>query len=143
MAAAVSGILPADIAIPCATQNELGGKDAKQLIDHGVTIVAEGANMPCSPEAIRLFTDAGAVCTGKGRQRRWCGHQRTGDAAERISRFVSFEHTEERLADIMRGIHDRCLHTAEEYGAPGNYVVGANIGGFIQVADAMLALGVI
>ena len=136
--------VPADIAIPCATQNELDGKDAKQLIDHGCTIVAEGANMPCSPDAIRLFTDAGVLfAPGKAAN---AGGVATSalEMQQNASRDSwSFEHTEERLADIMRGIHDRCLHTAEEYGAPGNYVVGANIAGFIQVADAMLALGVI
>lgn len=134
----------ADIALPCATQNELNGNDAKELIKNGVTIVAEGANMPCTPDAVRLFNDAGVVfAPGKAAN---AGGVATSalEMQQNASRDSwSFEHTEERLEKIMRGIHDRCLETSEEYGAPGNYTVGANIGGFIQVADAMLAQGVI
>jgi glutamate dehydrogenase (NADP+) len=106
--------------------------------------VAEGANMPCTPEAVRLFNDAGVVfAPGKAAN---AGGVATSalEMQQNASRDSwTFEHTEERLAEIMRGIHHRCLQTAEEYGTPGNYGAGANIAGFIQVADAMLAQGII
>ncbi|HEY9293937.1 MAG TPA: glutamate dehydrogenase, partial [Microlunatus sp.] len=136
--------LPCDIALPCATQNELSAEDAKSLINNGCVAVAEGANMPCTPEAVRLFAAAGvAFAPGKAAN---AGGVATSalEMQQNASRDSwGFEHTEERLADIMRSIHDRCVSTADEYGVPGNYVAGANIAGFIQVADAMLALGVI
>jgi glutamate dehydrogenase (NADP+) len=136
--------VPCDIALPCATQNELDGADARVLADNGCTVVAEGANMPCTPDAVKVFADAGVVfAPGKAAN---AGGVATSalEMQQNASRDSwSFEHTEARLAEIMRGIHDRCLETADEYGAPGNYVTGANIAGFIQVADAMLALGVI
>ncbi|WP_210415002.1 NADP-specific glutamate dehydrogenase [Microlunatus elymi] len=133
-----------DIALPCATQNELNADDAKALINNGCIAVAEGANMPCTPEAVRLFASAGvAFAPGKAAN---AGGVATSalEMQQNASRDSwGFEHTEARLADIMRSIHDRCVSTAEEYGLPGNYVAGANISGFTQVADAMLALGVI
>jgi len=136
--------LPCDIALPCATQNELNGRDAAALIANGCAIVAEGANMPCTPDAVRLFADAGVLfAPGKAAN---AGGVATSalEMQQNASRDSwSFEHTERRLADIMHGIHDRCLETADVYGKPGNYLAGANIAGFIQVADAMLALGVI
>ncbi|MGW0003696.1 NADP-specific glutamate dehydrogenase [Nocardia grenadensis] len=136
--------VPCDIALPCATQNELNGRDAVALADNGVTIVAEGANMPCTPEAVRVFAERGIVfAPGKAAN---AGGVATSalEMQQNASRDSwSFEHTEDRLAEIMRGVHDRCLETADEYGSPGDYVAGANIAGFIQVADAMLALGVI
>lgn len=136
--------VPCDIALPCATQNELDEDGATALIKGGVRIVAEGANMPCTPAAVRAFGDAGVVfAPGKAAN---AGGVATSalEMQQNASRDSwSFEHTEERLAEIMRGIHDRCLTTADDYGVPGNYVAGANIAGFIQVADAMIALGVI
>lgn len=136
--------VPCDIALPCATQNELNGRDAVALADNGVTIVAEGANMPCTPEAVRVFGERGIVfAPGKAAN---AGGVATSalEMQQNASRDSwSFEYTEDRLAEIMRGVHDRCLETADEYGSPGDYVAGANIAGFIQVADAMLALGVI
>ncbi|UVS79674.1 NAD(P)-specific glutamate dehydrogenase [Actinokineospora sp. UTMC 2448] len=133
-----------DIALPCATQNELNGRDAATLIGNGCAIVAEGANMPCTPDAVRLFAEAGVLfAPGKAAN---AGGVATSalEMQQNASRDSwSFEHTERRLADIMRGIHDRCLDAADTYGTPGNYQAGANIAGFIQVADAMLALGVI
>lgn len=136
--------VPCDIALPCATQNELNGHDAALLVRNGCAIVAEGANMPCTPEAVRIFAEAGVVfAPGKAAN---AGGVATSalEMQQNASRDSwSFEYTEERLGDIMRALHDRTLATAEEYGAPGNYVAGANIAGFIQVADAMLALGVI
>ena len=136
--------VPTDIAIPCATQNELNADDAANLIAHGCTIVAEGANMPSTPEAIKAFSSSGVLfAPGKAAN---AGGVATSalEMQQNASRDSwSFEHTELRLAQIMRGIHENCLRTADEYGAPGDYVLGANIAGFTHVADAMLALGVI
>nr|WP_269330564.1 NADP-specific glutamate dehydrogenase [Kineosporia babensis] len=136
--------VPCAIAIPAATQNELHGADAKTLIANGCQVVAEGANMPCTPEAVRAFTEVGvAFAPGKAAN---AGGVATSalEMQQNASRDSwSFAHTEERLAEIMRNIHDRCLTTADEYGKPGNYLAGANIAGFTQVADGMLALGVI
>ncbi|GGP86915.1 glutamate dehydrogenase [Saccharothrix coeruleofusca] len=136
--------VPCDIALPCATQNELNGHDAATLVKNGCAIVAEGANMPCTPDAVRLFTEAGVLfAPGKAAN---AGGVATSalEMQQNASRDSwGFAHTERRLADIMHGIHDRCLEAADTYGTPGNYVAGANISGFIQVADAMLALGVI
>jgi glutamate dehydrogenase (NADP+) len=136
--------VPCEIALPCATQNELTATGAAELIRNGCRIVAEGANMPTTPAAIKLFSEAqiqfapakavnaGGVATS------------ALEMQQNASRDSwSFEYTEDRLSNIMRGIHDRCLETADEYGSPGNYVAGANIAGFTRVADAMLALGVI
>ena len=134
----------AQVALPCATQNELDENEAKRLVDAGLLAVAEGANMPTTPKAVSLFQDAGVLfAPGKAAN---AGGVATSalEMQQNASRDAwSFEHTEERLANIMAGIHDRCAETAEEYGHPGNYVVGANIAGFIKVADAMLALGVV
>ncbi|WP_100813507.1 NADP-specific glutamate dehydrogenase [Microbacterium lacus] len=136
--------VPCDIALPCATQNELDADGAASLIRNGCQIVAEGANMPATPAAIRLFSsaelrfapakavNAGGVATS------------ALEMQQNASRDSwTFEYTQDRLAEIMRSIHDRCLETADEYGSPGSYVAGANIAGFTRVADSMLALGVI
>jgi glutamate dehydrogenase (NADP+) len=133
-----------DVALPCATQNELNGEDAKLLVSHGVIAVAEGANMPSTPDAVHLFGDAG-VLFGPGKAANAGGVATSAlEMQQNASRDSwSFDYTEDRLADIMRGIHVRCAETADEYGEPGNYVLGANISGFTQVADAMLAMGVI
>ncbi|UPO76004.1 MULTISPECIES: NADP-specific glutamate dehydrogenase [Arthrobacter] len=134
----------ATVALPCATQNELGEADAASLLKSGVVAVAEGANMPCTPKAIEIFQEAG-VLFGPGKAANAGGVATSAlEMQQNASRDAwSFEHTERRLSEIMVNIHDRCAETADEYGAPGNYVVGANIGGFVKVADAMLALGVI
>ena len=133
-----------DIAMPSATQNELTGKDAKTLIKNGVIAVGEGANMPCTPEAIRLFREAG-VRFGPGKAANAGGVATSAlEMQQNASRDRwTFEKTEARLAEIMRDIHDSCYATAEEYGVPGDYVSGANIAGFIRVAEPMLAFGVI
>jgi len=136
--------VPCDIALPCATQNELNGTDASRLVDNGCRLVAEGANMPCTPEAVRLFEHAEVVfAPGKAAN---AGGVATSalEMQQNASRDSwTFEETETQLADIMGRIHDLCLTTADEYGSPGNYVAGANIAGLIRVADAMLALGVV
>ncbi|HTM85375.1 MAG TPA: NADP-specific glutamate dehydrogenase [Mycobacterium sp.] len=136
--------VPCDIAVPSATQNELNGEDAARLIQNGCKIVAEGANMPCTPDAVKLFTEAGVIfAPGKAAN---AGGVSTSalEMQQNASRDSwTFGYTEQRLAAIMHGIHHRCLTTADEYGVPGNYMVGANIAGFIRVADAMLAQGLI
>ncbi|MDN5743624.1 MAG: NADP-specific glutamate dehydrogenase [Nocardioidaceae bacterium] len=136
--------VPCDIALPCATQNELDVDNALTLVRNGCAVVAEGANMPCTPEAVQVFTEAG-VSFAPGKAANAGGVATSAlEMQQNASRDSwSFGYTEERLRDIMIGIHHRCLATADEYGAPGNYVTGANVGGFIQVADAMLAMGVI
>ncbi|MDX1880686.1 NADP-specific glutamate dehydrogenase [Mycolicibacterium sp. 141076] len=136
--------LPCDIALPCATQNELDGDDAKALIESGCQVVAEGANMPCTPEAVKLFADA-KVAFAPGKAANAGGVATSAlEMQQNASRDSwTFEETEQRLAEIMGRIHDRCLSTADEYGQPGNYMAGANIAGFIRVAAAMSALGVV
>ncbi len=136
--------VPAEIAMPSATQNELTGQDARMLVKNGVLAVGEGANMPCTPEAVQVFMNAG-VLFGPGKATNAGGVATSAlEMQQNASRDSwSFELTETRLAGIMRGIHDRCAETACEYGAPGNYVLGANIAGFVRVAEAMRALGVV
>ncbi|GAB3070359.1 NADP-specific glutamate dehydrogenase [Nocardioides zeae] len=136
--------VPATVALPCATQNELDAADARLIVDHGCLLVAEGANMPCTPEAVDVLREAG-IAFGPGKAANAGGVATSAlEMQQNASRDSwSFEHTEARLAEIMRGIHERCLTTADAYGTPGDYVAGANIAGFTQVADAMLALGVI
>ncbi|WP_112322176.1 NADP-specific glutamate dehydrogenase [Oceanibium sediminis] len=136
--------LACDVAMPSATQNELSGKDAKKLVENGVQAVGEGANMPCTPEAIRILREAG-VLFGPGKAANAGGVATSAlEMQQNASRDRwTFEQTETRLAQIMQSIHDRCAQTAEEYGAPGDYVMGANIAGFVRVAEAMRMLGVI
>lgn len=136
--------LGCDIALPCATQNELTAAHAEALIRSGCQIVAEGANMPCTPAAVKLFAEA-KVTFAPGKAANAGGVATSAlEMQQNASRDSwTFRDTEDRLATIMRRIHDRCLTTADEYGQPRNYVAGANIAGFIRVADAMVALGVI
>jgi glutamate dehydrogenase (NADP+) len=134
----------ATVALPCATQNELDGDDARALVGSGLVAVAEGANMPTTPEAVAVLREAG-VLFGPGKAANAGGVATSAlEMQQNASRDSwSFEYTEQRLATIMRDIHDRCAATADEYGAPGDYVLGANVAGFLKVADAMLALGVV
>jgi glutamate dehydrogenase (NADP+) len=136
--------VPCRVALPCATQNELPEEAAKTLVSNGVEVVAEGANMPTTPEAVDLLRDAGVLfAPGKAAN---AGGVATSalEMQQNASRASwTFAETQDRLADIMAGIHQRCLTTADEYDVPGDYVAGANISGFIQVADAMLAMGVV
>jgi len=136
--------IPCDIAFPSATQNELNGKDAAALIKNGCVAVIEGANMPSTPEAARAFAEAG-VAFGLGKAANAGGVATSAlEMQQNASRDSwSFDYTEQRLANIMREIHRTVYETAEEYGSPGNYVLGANIAGFLRVADAMLAFGVV
>ncbi|MEX4010609.1 NADP-specific glutamate dehydrogenase [Neoaquamicrobium sediminum] len=136
--------VPCDIAMPSATQNELTGKDARTLVKNGVVAVGEGANMPCTPEAVRIFQEAGVLfAPGKAAN---AGGVATSalEMQQNASRDSwTFEQTEHRLAEIMKNIHDTCAETARDYGVAGDYVQGANIAGFVRVAEAMRALGVI
>ncbi len=136
--------VPCDVALPSATQNELTGKDALTLIRNGVVAVGEGANMPSTPDAVHAFQEAG-ILFGPGKAANAGGVATSAlEMQQNASRDSwTFEQTEERLADIMRNIHDRCAETAADYGAPGDYVLGANIASFVRVAEAMEALGVI
>lgn len=136
--------VPCQVALPCATQNELDGKDARRLIENGVQLVAEGANMPCTPEAVKYFQDA-AVLYSPGKASNAGGVATSAlEMQQNASRDSwSFEQTESRLQSIMRSIHSTCVETADHYGDPGNYVTGANLAGYTRVADAMVALGVI
>ena len=136
--------LPCEVALPCATQNELTGKDASRLVSNGVVAVAEGANMPSTPEAVRVFREAG-VAFGPGKAANAGGVATSAlEMQQNASRdYWTFSHTEARLQEIMRNIHATCFETADEYGAPGNYVLGANIAGFLKVARSMVALGLI
>ena len=136
--------IPCDVALPCATQNELTGRDAGMLVDNGCTAVAEGANMPTTQEGVQVLVDA-KVAFGPGKAANAGGVATSAlEMQQNASRDSwTFEHTEERLAQIMANIHATCRDTAEEYGAPGNYVMGANIAGFLRVATAMDALGLV
>ena len=136
--------VPADIALPGATQNELDIDAARTLVKNGVQAVSEGANMPCTPEAVSVFRQAD-ISFGPGKAANAGGVATSAlERQQNASRDAwSFEHTEQRLTEIMKGIHSSCLETAEEVGRPGDYVVGANVAGFRKVADAMIAFGVI
>lgn len=134
----------ADVALPCATQNELDGKAAETLAGNGVKYVAEGANMPCTHEAVQIFSKNGVdFAPGKAAN---AGGVATSalEMQQNASRDSwSFEYTDGRLQDIMGNIFRTTAKTAEQYGMEGDYVVGANIAGFKKVADAMSAQGVI
>lgn len=136
--------VPCQVALPCATQNELTAPDAKALIRNGIMAVAEGANMPCTPDAVKLFREAGTLF-GPAKAANAGGVATSAlEMQQNASRDSwSFDYSEQRLKDIMIEIHRACFETAEEYGRPGDYVFGANTTGFCRVADAMLAFGVI
>ena len=133
-----------DIALPCATQNEINGESAKALIANGVMAVSEGANMPSTPEAISAFREAG-VLFGPAKAANAGGVATSAlemtQNSERLS--WSFEEVDAKLHSIMINIYNNASSAAEKYGMPGNLVAGANIAGFLKVADAMLAQGVV
>lgn len=134
---------PCDLALPCATQAELDARDARRLIANGVRLVAEGANLPCSPDAIAAFRSAG-VAFGPGKAANAGGVATSGlemqqDAAQQA---WPFEDVDARLQAIMANIHRRCSEAAERVDRPGDLAAGANLAGFERVARAMLDLGV-
>ncbi len=136
--------IPCQVALPCATQNELDGSAASQLVRNGCIAVGEGANMPTTPEGVQIFQDAG-IAYGPGKAANAGGVATSAlEMQQNASRDAwTFEYTERRLHEIMVEIHRSCHETAAEFGAPGNYVLGANIVGFIRVAEAMVAFGLI
>ena len=136
--------VPVDVALPCATQNELHGDDAEALVKNGCICIAEGANMPSTPEAIERIQAAGLLY-GPGKAANAGGVAVSGLEMSQNSMRLSWtrEEVDQRLHDIMVNIHNACVTTADEYGVPGNYVLGANISGFIKIADSMLDQGVV
>ncbi len=133
-----------DVALPCATQNELDGNDAKTLIENGCFCISEGANMPSTPDAVDLFVEK-KVLYGPGKAANAGGVAVSGLEMSQNSLRLSWtrEEVDERLKGIMKSIHTACVTTADEYGDPGNYVLGANIAGFTKVADTMIDLGLV
>ncbi|WP_329391972.1 NADP-specific glutamate dehydrogenase (plasmid) [Streptomyces sp. NBC_01351] len=136
--------VPSDVALPSATQNELTEADALNLVRGGVKAVSEGANMPTTPEAVRVLQAAG-VAFGPGKAANAGGVATSALEMSQNAARTSwpFERVEEELAGVMRRIHDTAYETAERYGRSGDYVAGANLAGFERVADAMLAQGLI
>ena len=132
-----------DAAFPCARQNELDAKDAAYLLKHGCTLVGEGANMPSTPEAIEAFVNA-KIMYSPGKASNAGGVATSGLEMSQNSERLSWtrEEVDQKLKGIMKSIHDNAWEAAAKYGKKGNYVVGANIAGFVKVADAMVAQGV-
>jgi glutamate dehydrogenase (NADP+) len=134
----------AECAFPSATENEINLQDAKNLLKNGVYVVSEGANMPTVPEGVELFLDKG-ILYGLGKAANAGGVAVSGlEMAQNSMRYSwTREEVDNRLRLIMKSIHQACVETAERFGVPGNYVIGANIAGYLKVADAMLDLGVV
>ena len=133
-----------DIALPCATQNEMNGKEAKMLVDNGCVAVAEGANMPCTPEAIECFHQHGLLFA-PGKASNAGGVATSGLEMSQNSLRLNWprEEVDRRLEEIMVNIHRNSSETAKKYGMEGNYVAGANIAGFLKVAESMEAQGLL
>jgi len=136
--------VPCDVALPCATQNELDGDDARTLLDNGCFVVSEGANMPSTPEAVDLFVQK-RILYGPGKAANAGGVAVSGLEMSQNSMRLAWtrEEVDAKLSDIMKRIHHACVSTAREYGQEGNYVVGANVAGFVKVADAMIDQGLV
>jgi glutamate dehydrogenase (NADP+) len=135
--------IPCDVALPCATQNELTGEDARQLVANGCKTVAEGANMPCTPDAVHLFLES-RVGFGPAKAANAGGVATSGLEMQQnsVRESWTFPEVDRKLQGIMKNIHATCARTAADFGRAGNLVDGANIAGFLRVAQAMLALGV-
>ncbi|MGA0353227.1 MAG: NADP-specific glutamate dehydrogenase [Poseidonia sp.] len=133
-----------DVALPCATQNELNGEEAKMLVANNVIAVGEGANMPCTPEAVEVFQKAG-VLFAPGKASNAGGVATSGLEMSQNSLRLSWtrEEVDSRLEAIMVDIHKNAFETAKKYGREGDYVFGANVAGFLKVAEAMIAQGVV
>ncbi len=136
--------IPCDCAFPSATQNEIDATDARTLVKNGCTVVTEGANMPTDLQGTRIFIENG-VLFGPGKAANAGGVAVSGLEMAQNSQHTCWarEEVDARLQQIMHAVHDQACRAAEEYGAPGNYVAGANIAGFVKVADAMLDQGVV
>ena len=135
---------PADCAFPCATQNEINAKDAQNLLAGGVQLVSEGANMPTDADGVRLFLEK-KILYGPGKAANAGGVAVSGLEMAQNSMRYSWQRSEvdERLQIIMADIHAACMGAAERFGTPGNYVNGANIAGFLKVADSMMDQGLV
>ena len=133
-----------DVALPCATQNELNGEEAKLLVANNVIAVGEGANMPCTPEAVEVFQEAG-ILFAPGKASNAGGVATSGLEMSQNSLRLSWtrEEVDQRLEGIMVEIHRNAAETAKKYGREGDYVFGANVAGFLKVAEAMMAQGVV
>ena len=133
-----------DVALPCATQNELNGAEAQMLVDNNVMAVAEGANMPCTPEAVEVF-QKNSVLFAPGKASNAGGVATSGLEMSQNSLRLAWtrEEVDARLDAIMVGIHKAAYDTAKEYGRDGDYVFGANVAGFLKIAEAMQAQGVV
>jgi len=136
--------IPCDVAFPSATENELNGKDAKKLVKNGCIAVGEGANMPTTPEGVQVFLNSG-ILYGPGKAANAGGVATSGlEMQQNAGREAwGFEETDAKLQHIMRNVYQQCSEAAEEFGSPGNLVKGANIAGFIKVARAMIAQGLV
>jgi glutamate dehydrogenase (NADP+) len=136
--------VPVNVALPCATQNELDTADARELIKNGCKCVCEGANMPTTLDGVKVFLDA-HVLYSPGKASNAGGVATSGLEMSQNSMRLPWpkEEVDLRLHQIMKNIHQTCVDTAEKYGTPGNYVSGANIAGFLKVADAMLDQGLV
>jgi glutamate dehydrogenase (NADP+) len=136
--------VPCNVALPCATQNEIDGNDAATLVKNGCTCVSEGANMPSTPEAVEVFLK-NKVLYGPGKAANAGGVATSGLEMSQNSLRLSWtrQEVDERLHGIMRSIHHACRQTAEEYGDADNYVLGANIAGFVKVANTMIDQGLV
>jgi len=136
--------VPVDVALPCATQNEVNGDDAAALLKNGCFCLAEGANMPSTNEAIDRYLEAG-ILYGPGKAANAGGVAVSGLEMSQNSMRLSWtrEEVDKRLHEIMLNIHNACTETAKEFGQPGNYVMGANISGFRKIADSMMDQGVV
>jgi glutamate dehydrogenase (NADP+) len=134
----------ADCAFPCATENEINGQDASNLVKNGVILVSEAANMPTTPEGIKILLD-NKILYAPGKAANAGGVAVSGLEMAQNSMRISWtaQEVDDRLKNIMKSIHKTCLDTAEQYGTPGNYMNGANMAGFIKVADAMLDQGLV
>jgi glutamate dehydrogenase (NADP+) len=134
----------ADCAFPSATQNEINAKDAQNLISNGVYVVSEGANMPTTIDGIKIFLDK-KILYGPGKAANAGGVAVSGlEMSQNSMRYSwSREEVDNKLQGIMKSIHKTCVDTADRFGTPGNYVNGANIGGFLKVADSMMDQGVV
>jgi glutamate dehydrogenase (NADP+) len=133
-----------DVALPSATQNEINDIDASNLVKNGCKVVSEGANMPTTPDGIKVFLES-KILYGPGKAANAGGVAVSGLEMSQNSQRLAWsrEEVDQRLHGIMKSIHKACIETAEAYGTPGNYVNGANIAGFLKVADAMMDQGVV
>jgi glutamate dehydrogenase (NADP+) len=134
----------ANCAFPCATENEINAQDAYKLINNHVYLISEGANMPSTPEAVDLFLEKGLLYA-PGKAANAGGVSVSGLEMTQNSQRLNWtrEEVDNRLKTIMKTIHQSCVDAAEQYGSPGNYVIGANVAGFVKVANAMLDQGVV